>query len=132
MPVMVWSLKKADEMALDRYEGYPFFCRKEMMDIELNGKQTEAMVYVMNDGRPIGTPSCLYFNTILEGYGDAEFDTEALYEALDFSIKHQGEVIQPTSKNTLEQQLNDFGQQQLEQRELDEQDFDQQGFGMKM
>ena len=41
---------------MDRYEGWPHLYRKEMMDVELEGKNVSAMVYVMNDERSLGMP----------------------------------------------------------------------------
>jgi cation transport regulator ChaC len=73
--------------ALDRYEGYPHFYRKEILDVELNGKTISAMVYIMNDGHPLGSPSDYYLNAIMEGYKSAGFDTEYLEQAVEKSIR---------------------------------------------
>ena len=56
VPVLVWEITPADEAALDRYEGWPFLYRKEMVKVKINGKSVKAMVYIMNEGRPT-TPS---------------------------------------------------------------------------
>jgi hypothetical protein len=85
VPVAVWRLKEKDEIALDRYEGYPSFYRKGMLNIEINGRQTAAMVYFMNEGYPIGTPSENYFHTIQVGYENNGLDINVLLSALDFS-----------------------------------------------
>ncbi len=87
VPVLLWKIKLQDQMALDRYEGYPNFYRKEMMDVELEGKTVSAMVYVMNDGREFGAPSDYYLQTIAEGYESACFDTEFLDNAVEKSIR---------------------------------------------
>lgn len=87
VPVLLWKIKPKDEEALDRYEGYPNFYRKEMMEVELGGKTVPAMVYVMNDGRGLGAPSDFYLNTILEGYRSAGFDTDFLDRAVEKSIR---------------------------------------------
>jgi len=81
VPVLVWEITPADEAALDHYEGWPFFYRKETVKVELNGKTVTAMVYIMNEGRPLGQPSCYYYAAILEGYRDAGFDVEILRQA---------------------------------------------------
>lgn len=91
VPVLLWKIKPQDEEALDRYEGYPSFYRKETMEVELCGKTVTAMVYVMNDGRSLGSPSDFYLNTIAEGYGSASFDTEFLYNAVEKSIRQAQE-----------------------------------------
>mgnify|MGYP003760031641 FL=1 len=87
VPVLLWELKEKDLQALDRYEGYPHFYRKEILDVELNGKTISAMVYIMNDGHPFGSPSDYYLNAIMEGYKSAGFDTEYLEQAVEKSIR---------------------------------------------
>jgi gamma-glutamylcyclotransferase (GGCT)/AIG2-like uncharacterized protein YtfP len=86
VPVLLWKLKEKDLQALDRYEGYPSFYRKEILPVELKGKTVHAMVYIMNDGHHFGAPSDYYLNTILEGYRSAGFDTEILERAVEKSI----------------------------------------------
>lgn len=81
VPVLVWEITPADEAALDRYEGWPFLYRKEAVKVKLNGKTVKAMVYIMNEGRPLGQPSCYYYSTILEGYKDAGFNLDILRKA---------------------------------------------------
>lgn len=83
VPVLLWNIKPMDEAALDRYEGWPHLYRKEMVDVELEGETVSAMVYVMNDGRPLGIPSYYYYETIEDGYEAAGFDTAVLEQALD-------------------------------------------------
>ena len=95
VPVMVWNLQEADEKALDLYEGYPSFYRKEMMTVNVNGEPTEAMVYVMNDGEPFGNPSRKYLNTIIRGYEMAGFNKDTLFDALCYSFdRHKLESLQ--------------------------------------
>ena len=98
VPALLWELKEKDLQALDRYEGYPHFYRKEILDVELNGKTISAMVYIMNDGHPFGAPSDHYLNTILEGYESAGFDTEVLEQAVEKSIRLAKEQ-QPEQEN---------------------------------
>ena len=80
-PVLVWEITPADEAALDRYEGWPFFYRKELVEVVLDGEPVTAMVYIMNEGRPLGQPNCYYYSVILAGYKDAGFDVEILRQA---------------------------------------------------
>lgn len=82
VPVMIWSVKPKDEMALDRYEGYPRFYDKEAMALEVDGKIVSAFVYVMTEGLRLGIPSDSYMKTIEEGYETAGFDTDVLETAL--------------------------------------------------
>lgn len=94
VPVLLWKIKPQDEQALDRYEGYPHFYRKEMMDVELGGKTVPAMVYVMNGGHELGAPSDFYLNTIMEGYHSAGFDTDFLDQAVEKSIRLAQEQLE--------------------------------------
>ncbi|MGF7145478.1 hypothetical protein HNQ56_003921 [Anaerotaenia torta] len=87
VPVLLWKLKERDLQALDRYEGFPSFYRKEILPVELKGKTIPAMVYIMNDGHPFGSPSDYYLDTIMEGYKAAGFDTEFLEQAVEKSIR---------------------------------------------
>ncbi len=78
VPVGVWAIDIYDEAALDIYEGYPRFYRKEYMMVELDGETISALVYIMNDGRAISPPSTTYFKTCLRGYRDFGFPTKNL------------------------------------------------------
>jgi len=48
----------------------------------LDDKPVEAMVYIMNDGHPLGIPGEYYLSVILEGYASAGFDAAVLDEAV--------------------------------------------------
>ena len=89
VPVLVWEITPTDEAALDRYEGFPYLYRKERVKMRLNGKTVTAMVYVMNDGRPLGQPSCYYYTSILEGYKSAGFDVDVLRKATTDSVAEE-------------------------------------------
>ena len=82
VPVLLWSITPSDEAALDRYEGWPSFYRKETVEVEFGGETVEAMVYIMNDGHPLGAPSRGYYETIREGYQSAGFDIAFLRKAV--------------------------------------------------
>lgn len=81
VPVLLWQIQPQDEAALDRYEGWPRLYRKEMVQIGLNGKTVDAMIYIMNENVLYGLPSPYYFNTIHEGYISAGFDIDILCRA---------------------------------------------------
>lgn len=87
VPVLLWKIRQKDEEALDRYEGYPRFYEKEMMDVELDGKTVSAMVYIMTPGHEFGVPSDNYANVIWEGYESAGFDTQILEDAIDHAYE---------------------------------------------
>ncbi len=86
VPVLIWRLQPRDEIALDRYEGFPFLYHKETLRLTVNGKRVYAMVYIMNEARhPYGVPPPGYFDTIREGYKSAGFDLDILYNAANDS-----------------------------------------------
>lgn len=101
VPVLLWKIREADEEALDRYEGYPHFYEKQMMEVELDGKPVSAMVYVMTPGHEFGIPSDYYADVIREGYETAGFDLQSLEDA----IGHAYELVT--------QQTGQAGQQSL-------------------
>lgn len=99
VPVLLWKIRQTDEAALDRYEGYPRFYDKQMMDVELDGKTVSAMVYIMTPGHEFGVPSDYYAEVIREGYESAGFDTQVLDDAIEHAwelIQEQGQSIQQT------------------------------------
>jgi len=83
VPVVVWSLTKSDEAALDRYEGWPRLYRKELVSVQMepDGREIEAMAYVMSEGRPEARPSRLYFHCIWDAYNDFCLDDTDLIAA---------------------------------------------------
>ncbi len=88
VPVLIWELKPKDEEALDRYEGYPTFYYKKNINVEVEGTQVEAMVYIMNKKVQIGMPSSRYYQIIRTGYKIASFDESFLEEAINLSKKN--------------------------------------------
>jgi hypothetical protein len=82
VPVVLWQITPEDERALDRYEGWPRLYRKEMMELELEGKPVSAMVYVMNEGRKADLPASYYYDVISEGYQTFGFDEKVLEQAV--------------------------------------------------
>lgn len=96
VPVLVWRILPRDELALDRYEGFPFLYRKEMLRLTVDGKKVSTMVYIMNEaGHPYGVPSVGYYDTIFQGYQSAGFDTEILRQAAEDSKggSHMSETV---------------------------------------
>lgn len=82
VPVLIWSIEPQDEQALDVYEGWPYLYRKKVLRVKVNGRWVSAMAYLMNtEGRPYGTPSRVYLDTILEGYQNVGFDESILWQA---------------------------------------------------
>jgi len=71
--VVLWKITKECEKALDRFEGFPEFYRKEYLD--------QGMVYIMNH-EGIALPNESYLATIVEGYSDFDLDRTYLDKAL--------------------------------------------------
>jgi hypothetical protein len=86
VPVLLWSIKPDDEKALDRYEGYPNFYEKSGVDITVGNYKATAMVYIMTEGYKLGNPSDSYLKTIEEGYIDAGFDLDILYDSVEKTL----------------------------------------------
>lgn len=85
VPCLVWDITEDDELALDRYEGFPFLYRKETVKVKLGRKTVEVMVYIMNEGKLLNEPSCYYYSVILQGYNSAGFDVAVLKKAVEVS-----------------------------------------------
>lgn len=102
VPVLLWSIQPKDEKALDRYEGYPNFYGKSGVDITVGNQKATAMVYIMTEGYKLGNPSDNYLRTIEEGYIDAGFDLNILYDAVEKTLS-QIENFEEMEKNEPEQ-----------------------------
>ena len=82
VPVGIWKISDDDERNLDFYEGFPRLYRKETFTVQLNGKPIEAIIYIMNEGRPISAPSDYYLEAVADGYKDFCFELFPLMGAL--------------------------------------------------
>ena len=91
VPVGVWSVTAADELALDYYEGTPRFYYKTEMTLPVASLKTGAVttrtafVYIMREERDFGIPSASYVRTCLAGYRDFGFDKALLAKAIQIS-----------------------------------------------
>jgi len=81
-PIGIWKISKRDEVALDRYEGYPVFYYKEILKLTIGGKKIEAIVYIMRKDAKEGMPTKRYVDIVREGYNDFELDEKYLDESL--------------------------------------------------
>lgn len=87
VPVAIWEVTESDEMALDRYEGYPTFYYKQEFKLKYKGIRTglrrsvTAFAYIMHEENPIGVPSQMYMETCLNGYNTFFFDRRILLAA---------------------------------------------------
>lgn len=85
VPVLIWEIGQLDEVALDRYEGFPSLYGKELFNVEVNGEIMDCMAYTMNGG-DIAPPNLSYYNAIKRGYEENGLDTGYLITALENSI----------------------------------------------
>lgn len=83
IPIGVWEITTQCERALDIYEGYPALYRKEVWQVEMNGKLVEALIYIMNGNRELQSPSKRYLDIVLEGYQNFNFDRISVDKALN-------------------------------------------------
>ena len=87
VPVAAWEVSDQDELALDRYEGFPTFYYKRELQLPITGIKTgkvrvrDVFVYIMHEERPIGIPSRFYMDVCMEGYRDFGFDRDYLIAA---------------------------------------------------
>lgn len=65
--------KKASNCKLLLLDGY--YTRKK------------AIIYLLPDSATVGRPSSRYVGTVLQGYKDMGFDTDYLYDSLDYNLK---------------------------------------------
>jgi len=82
---MLWEITPTDELTLDRYEGFPLLYRKETLKVKFGKKTVETLVYIMNEDRHLGAPSCYYYGIILEGYKSADLDIGILKQTVEDS-----------------------------------------------
>lgn len=91
VPVAVWLVTAEDELALDRYEGFPVFYYKKEMVLPVKGiksgksRKRKTFVYIMHEDRPLGVPNGYYVRTCLEGYDHFGFDEKFIANALENS-----------------------------------------------
>lgn len=116
VPVAIWELRPSDELALDRYEGYPSHYSKENIPVETAGKNIDAMVYIMNPRMQFGLPFPYYYRTVYEGYNDCGLDTEVLKSALRNSAEKYYD-------RTIDQTLFDITDEPENGESEDEEDF---------
>lgn len=87
VPIAVWEVTQADELSLNRYEGFPTFYYKKEITLPVKGIKTgkvrnrKVFLYIMHEDRPIGKPSDFYLRTCLEGYKNFGFDNKPLINA---------------------------------------------------
>ena len=114
VPAAVWEIQPRDELALDRYEGYPSHYFKRDVPVRLDGGEISAMVYIMALKRQFGMPSPYYYQAVLEGYRDCGLDTEVLDQAVKDSAQN---FYKSCSRRAQQQTLfgyDDYGGEEAE------------------
>ena len=126
VPVAVWEIQPRDEMALDRYEGYPSHYFKQNVPVQLGGEEVGAMVSIMNLKRQFGMPSPHYYQTVLEGYHDCGLDTDVLDQAVKDSAQNFYKSYSRRSQQQTLFDYADYGEEEPEdydeEEELEEND----------
>ena len=93
VPVAAWEVSVDDELALDRYEGYPTFYYKAEMKLPIKGirsgkvRTRTVFVYIMHEDRPLGITSKYYLDVCCQGYRAFGFDEAKLSEAFKTSLE---------------------------------------------
>ena len=60
VPLALFSISLFDTIALDNYEGYPFSYSKKYFTVDVEGKEKDAFLYVMNNDNDYHIPSDEY------------------------------------------------------------------------
>ena len=82
VPALLWEISPQDEAALERWFGVPGLYREATIKVRRDGAPVDALIYILNSGKPKNKPSAFYYSTLLEGYKAAGFDTEILKAAI--------------------------------------------------
>lgn len=86
VPLGVFEVSFLDTLALDKYEGYPSFYKKEYFNIVLNGKKAKAFIYIMNDNFDYKLPLKRYVQICEKGYENFNFNNEILNKAYNDTL----------------------------------------------
>ena len=85
LQTVMWDITPDCELALDMLEGYPTFYTKKYLNVEINGKLYEAMIYQMVGNRlDYSHPGMYYQQMLEEGYQDHGLDLSQIYGAEGF------------------------------------------------
>ena len=85
LQTVMWDITPDCELALDMLEGYPTFYTKKYLNVDINGKMYEAMIYQMvGDRLDYSHPGMYYQQMLEEGYQDHGLDLNQIYEAEGF------------------------------------------------
>ena len=82
VPALLWEISPQDEAALDRWIGVPELYRKATIKVRRDGTLVDALIFILNSGKPQNKPSAFYYSTLLEGYRAAGFNADILKTAV--------------------------------------------------
>ena len=88
VPLGVYEISIFDIKSLDEYEGYPELYSKSYISININNKEVNALIYIMNEEFDYCLPSKDYIKICKEGYNDFGFDKTILDKALEDTINN--------------------------------------------
>lgn len=95
----MWAIQQPDERALDMFEGYPNFYRKDYATIKYRGRERTAMFYIMNGPRKDRyEPSQGYEHTLREGYRQCGMPADQIDAAIFDALKSQRRKLQYRGK----------------------------------
>jgi 8-oxo-dGTP pyrophosphatase MutT (NUDIX family) len=85
----LWLIEPRDELALDRFEGFPSFYVKRYINIVVNGRTHRAMFYVMRNprGRGQSLPPRGYEACLREGYEECGLPLKQIDAAIELARK---------------------------------------------
>lgn len=68
LPGRVWSLPQSQAPALDKLANHPYFARREIRDISIDGMTLPAMIYITTPGQQQGRPGFVTYDIMREAY----------------------------------------------------------------
>ena len=107
VPVGVWQIQPRDELALDRYEGFPVHYQKKQIPVILGDDEVSAMGYIMNPNFDFGIPSPHYFSVVHQGYMNCGLDTSVLEQAVEHSARQYYKQVLRDAQRSDEAQDSD-------------------------
>ena len=94
VPMVIWQISERDEEALDWYEGYPRLYTKQTFTVEFQGRQLQAMAYIMTPGHRYAPPFDAYLSIVADGYESFGFDPDPIYEAAAVARLYRGKLTE--------------------------------------
>lgn len=88
VPIGIFEITDFDEYQLDLYEGFPTFYSKETIQVYLDGKLIEGIIYIMNPYYSYALPKIEYIEVCKEGYQNLGFNINLLTQALQTTINN--------------------------------------------